>query len=232
MRDIELAGVDVPAGSCVVAHVGSANRDEHAMGATRRIRPLPRAEPAHLVRAPGPTCASACTSARMEMRSARSTLLLDRLPDMRLDPAGRGRPHPRRGLPLAPGCRCSSSHPLRTWCATCRPGNRLTPGFQGGGRSGRRCRRAACCGDLVAERGGEAAALLDGAGEVAVPVRVVAGVRARRRAEVLTQVSSSGSSASKEKKIWSRSSNSRGSLVMVGTSSPRFSRCSCMRCTK
>jgi cytochrome P450 len=84
-RDVELGGIQIPAGGHVVAHIGSANRDE-----TRWERPdrfdVFREQKPHISFAAGPHMCLGMHLARMEMRSAVNALL-DRLPDMRLDPA-------------------------------------------------------------------------------------------------------------------------------------------------
>ena len=82
--DTELAGTPVPAGSVVVVNTGSANRDETYW---------PDADSFDIHRAPGPhlsfgTGVHMCLGmnlARMEMGVAVNALL-DRLPDLRLDP--------------------------------------------------------------------------------------------------------------------------------------------------
>jgi cytochrome P450 len=83
-RDAELAGVAIPEGAHVVAHIGSANRDE-----TRWERPdefdITREPKPHISFATGPHMCLGMHLARMEMRSAVSALM-DRLPDLRLDP--------------------------------------------------------------------------------------------------------------------------------------------------
>jgi cytochrome P450 len=84
--DTELAGAPVPAGSVIVVHTGSANRDEAYWE---------RPDEFDIFRAPGPhlsfgTGVHMCLGmnlARMEMGVAVGALL-DRLPDLRLDPDG------------------------------------------------------------------------------------------------------------------------------------------------
>jgi cytochrome P450 len=91
-RDTELAGVPIPAGSAVMPMLGAANRDE-----TRYADP----DRFDVFRAPKPSIswgfgAHVCLGmhlARIEMRVALE-LLLDRLPDLRLDPEGKD-PHIR-----------------------------------------------------------------------------------------------------------------------------------------
>jgi len=84
-RDTDIDGVAVPAGSTVMLMLGAANREE-----TRYPDPdtfdLRRAEPRpHISFGQGPHICLGMHLARMEMRVALS-LLLDRLPALRLDP--------------------------------------------------------------------------------------------------------------------------------------------------
>ncbi len=83
-RDVELAGVEIAAGSHVVAHVGSANRDETRWERADEFDILREQKP-HISFAAGPHMCLGMHLARMEMRSAVNALL-DRMPDMRLDP--------------------------------------------------------------------------------------------------------------------------------------------------
>jgi cytochrome P450 len=84
-RDVELAGVAIPAGAHVTTHLGSANRDE-----SRWERPdefdIFREQKPHISFAAGPHMCLGMHLARMEMRSAVNALM-DRLPDLQLDPA-------------------------------------------------------------------------------------------------------------------------------------------------
>jgi cytochrome P450 len=84
--DTEIAGVPIPAGTQVVAHVGSANHDD-----SRWDRPddydLLRDHIPHISFGVGPHMCLGMHLARMELRSAVTTLF-DRLPDIRLDPDG------------------------------------------------------------------------------------------------------------------------------------------------
>ena len=91
-RDTELAGMAIPAGSAVMPMLGAANRDEDR---------YPDPDRFDIFRAPKP-CISwgigthVCLGmhlARLEMRVALNRLL-DRLPDLRLDPEGKD-PHIR-----------------------------------------------------------------------------------------------------------------------------------------
>lgn len=83
--DAEVAGTLIPAGCQVVAHVGSANHDE-----TRWDRPeafdIFREQKPHAAFGFGPHMCLGMHLARMELRVAVSAVL-DRLPDVRLDPA-------------------------------------------------------------------------------------------------------------------------------------------------
>ena len=91
-RDSELAGVPIPAGSTVMPLLGAANRDEDR---------YPDPDRFDVFRAPKPPISwghgvHACLGmhlARLEMRVALERLL-DRLPDLRLDPEGKD-PHIR-----------------------------------------------------------------------------------------------------------------------------------------
>lgn len=81
----EVAGTVIPAGHQVIAHVGSANHDE-----TRWERPevfdIFREQKPHAAFGFGPHMCLGMHLARMEMRVAVGAVL-DRLPDVRLDPA-------------------------------------------------------------------------------------------------------------------------------------------------
>ena len=98
-RDSELAGVPIPAGSTVMPLLGAANRDEDR---------YPDPDRFDIFRAPKPNISwghgvHLCLGmhlARLEMRVALE-LLLDRLPDLRLDPDGKDPAHPRAGVPVA-----------------------------------------------------------------------------------------------------------------------------------
>jgi cytochrome P450 len=84
-RDVELAGVEIPEGSHVVAHIGSANRDETRWERADDFDIFREPKP-HISFAAGPHMCLGMHLARMEMRSAVNALL-DRMPAMRLDPA-------------------------------------------------------------------------------------------------------------------------------------------------
>jgi cytochrome P450 len=83
-RDVEVGGVHIPAGSVVSVCLGSANRD-----ATRWENPdefdLFRAPKPHMAFAYGPHTCLGMHLARMETTVALNAIL-DRLPDLRLDP--------------------------------------------------------------------------------------------------------------------------------------------------
>jgi cytochrome P450 len=86
-RDTEVSGVPVPAGSTVMLMLAAANRDE-----TRYVEPdqfdIHRENPKpHISFGHGPHACLGTHLARLEMRVA-VNLLLDRLPNLRLDPAG------------------------------------------------------------------------------------------------------------------------------------------------
>ena len=84
-RDVEIAGVKIPAGSPVMVEMGSANRDParwenpDAFDIHRPMQP-------HMAFAFGPHMCLGMHLARMETTVAVNRLL-DRLPDLRLDPA-------------------------------------------------------------------------------------------------------------------------------------------------
>ncbi len=86
VRDTEVRGVEVPAGSQVIAHVGSANHDETRWDDAESYDlfrpPLP-----HISFGAGPHMCLGMHLARMEMGVAVGALL-DRLPGVRLDPDG------------------------------------------------------------------------------------------------------------------------------------------------
>ena len=91
-RDTELAGVPIPAGSAVMPMLGAANRDEDRYPDPDRFdifrKPLPHISFGHGVH----VCLGMHLT-RLEMRVALE-LLLDRLPNLRLDPEGKD-PHIR-----------------------------------------------------------------------------------------------------------------------------------------
>jgi cytochrome P450 len=86
-RDTEVSGVPIPAGSTVMLMLAAANRDETRYGEPdqfdiRRENPKP-----HISFGQGPHACLGTHLARLEMRVALNQLL-DRLPGLRLDPAG------------------------------------------------------------------------------------------------------------------------------------------------
>ena len=84
-KDIDLQGAHLPEGAVLHLCLGAANRDPAAVGATRRLRhlPAPQAD-AWLRRAARHVCLGQHV-ARAEMTVAINALL-DRLPNLRLDP--------------------------------------------------------------------------------------------------------------------------------------------------
>jgi len=82
--DTEIAGVRVAAGMQVVPQVGAANRDETRWEDPDRYD-LFRPQQPHIAFGVGPHMCLGMHLARMEMGTAVS-VLLDRLPDLRLDP--------------------------------------------------------------------------------------------------------------------------------------------------
>jgi cytochrome P450 len=86
-RDTEVGGVRVPAGSTVMLMLAAANRDEGRCPDPDRYD-LFRVDPKpHVSFGHGPHACLGLHLARLEMRTALN-LLLDRLPGLRLDPAG------------------------------------------------------------------------------------------------------------------------------------------------
>jgi cytochrome P450 len=84
--DTVLGDVEVPAGAHVVAHIGSANRDESRWQNADEFDIFREQKP-HISFAAGPHMCLGMHLARIEMRSAVNALM-DRLPDLRLDPDG------------------------------------------------------------------------------------------------------------------------------------------------
>jgi cytochrome P450 len=85
-RDTELAGVPIPAGSAVMPMLGAANRDEERYTDPDRFD-IFRAPKPHISFGHGVHVCLGMHLARLEMGVALN-LLLDRLPDLRLDPGG------------------------------------------------------------------------------------------------------------------------------------------------
>jgi cytochrome P450 len=84
VRDTDISGVDVPAGSLLNVFVGSANRDERRFPDGDRFD-VRRAAPAHVSFGAGIHACLGMHLARLETRVALDALL-DRLHDLRLDP--------------------------------------------------------------------------------------------------------------------------------------------------
>ena len=84
-RDVEVCGVQVPAGSTVVTNLGSANRDEQRWDDPDRFDIFRERRP-HLAFAHGPHMCLGMHLARMETTVVLGALL-DRLPQLRFDPA-------------------------------------------------------------------------------------------------------------------------------------------------
>lgn len=84
-KDTEIAGTAIPAGTIVVVAVGAANRDESRWENPDRFD-IFRPQLPHLAFAAGPHMCLGMHLARLETRVALNALL-DRLPDLRLDPA-------------------------------------------------------------------------------------------------------------------------------------------------
>jgi cytochrome P450 len=83
-RDTVVEGIDVPAGSAVIVNMGSANHDEKVWERPDDFD-IHRPPRPHLSFASGPHMCLGMHLARMETRVA-LTQLLDRLPNLRLDP--------------------------------------------------------------------------------------------------------------------------------------------------
>jgi cytochrome P450 len=86
VEDTEVAGVQIPAGSNVQVLIGSANRDESRFDDPDRFD-IHRPPRQHMSFAFGPHRCLGMHLARMETKVVMDALL-DRLPDLRLDPAG------------------------------------------------------------------------------------------------------------------------------------------------
>jgi cytochrome P450 len=91
-RDTTLAGVPIPAGSAVMPMLGAANRDEDRYPDPDRFDIFRQPKP-HIAFGHGVHVCLGMHLARLEMRVALD-LLLDRLPNLRLDPEGKD-PHIR-----------------------------------------------------------------------------------------------------------------------------------------
>ena len=98
-RDTELGGVAIPAGATVMPMLGSANRQEDRYPDPDTFN-IHRQARANLGWGHGVHVCLGMHLARLEMRTA-INLLLDRLPNLRLDPDARRPAHPRAGVPVA-----------------------------------------------------------------------------------------------------------------------------------
>jgi cytochrome P450 len=85
MKDVEVAGVRVPAGSPISVCMGAANRDPARFAEPDRFDLFRETKP-HMAFATGPHTCLGLHLARMETRCALNALF-DRLPNLRLDPA-------------------------------------------------------------------------------------------------------------------------------------------------
>ena len=84
-RDTEVGGVSVPQGSTVMLMLAAANRDEERYLEPDRFDVFRRDPKPHISFGQGPHACLGLHLARLEMRTALN-VLLDRLPDLRLDP--------------------------------------------------------------------------------------------------------------------------------------------------
>jgi cytochrome P450 len=84
--DTELAGVEIPAGANVIAHLGSANHDETRWDRAE-VFDIHREPQPQIAFGAGPHMCLGIHLARLELRVAVNRLL-DRLPGLRLDPDG------------------------------------------------------------------------------------------------------------------------------------------------
>jgi cytochrome P450 len=82
--DVEIGGVEIPAGTMVIPNVGSANHDETRWERSEEFD-LFRTVVPHISFGVGPHMCLGMHLARLEMTAA-TNLLLDRLPDLRPDP--------------------------------------------------------------------------------------------------------------------------------------------------
>jgi cytochrome P450 len=92
-RDTELSGVTIPAGSTVMLMLAAANREEERYDEPDLYDAFRREPKPHISFGHGPHSCLGIHLARLEMRVALN-LLLDRLPNLRLDPGGED-PHIR-----------------------------------------------------------------------------------------------------------------------------------------
>jgi cytochrome P450 len=86
-KDTEVGGVPIPAGSTVMLLLAAANRDETRYPEPDNYDILRESPKPHVSFGHGPHACLGTHLARLEMRVALN-LLLDRLPNLRLDPAG------------------------------------------------------------------------------------------------------------------------------------------------
>ena len=86
-KDAEVSGVPIPAGSTVMLMLAAANRDETRFSEPDKYDILRENPKPHISFGQGPHACLGTHLARLEMRVALN-LLLDRLPNLRLDPDG------------------------------------------------------------------------------------------------------------------------------------------------
>ncbi len=86
VRDSELNGVEIPSGADVIAHLGSANHDESRWSDGEAFD-ITRAPQPQIAFGAGPHMCLGMHLARLELKVAVNRLL-DRLPNLRLDPSG------------------------------------------------------------------------------------------------------------------------------------------------
>jgi cytochrome P450 len=107
-RDCELGGLAIPAGTNVSFSVAAANRDPASYPDPDRFDPM-RTNIAHLTFGAGPHVCLGMPLARMETTMAINALL-DRLPDLHLDPDRAVPDYQRGGVPVA-GSAAGGVHP-------------------------------------------------------------------------------------------------------------------------
>jgi len=101
-RDTEIGGVSIPAGSTLMIMLAAANREDERYADPDRFDIAREAPKPHVSWGNGPHLCLGMHLARLEMRVALE-VLFDRLPNLRLDPAGND-PHIHGGTFRSPTC--------------------------------------------------------------------------------------------------------------------------------